>query len=90
MKHTPTHTHTLLADINEVPTYGGQKVCRGVKEEAEQKQISNEIITIPRESDGEIEGEKEREREQGCHNSEEQSCRVNGKGEVGGRGLSGQ
>lgn len=55
-----------------------------MKGEAEQKQISNEIITIPRERGGEIEGEKKKEKEQGCHNREEQSCRVNGKGEVGG------
>lgn len=43
--HTLTHTHictharshTLAADPNEVPKYGEQKVCRGVKGEAEQK-----------------------------------------------------
>lgn len=28
-----------------------------------------------------------REREQDCHNRQEQSCRVNGKGEVGGEGY---
>lgn len=41
VKLTParTHrrTHTLAADPNEVPKYGEQKVCRGVKGEAEQK-----------------------------------------------------
>lgn len=38
-KLTPGHTltHTLVADPNEVPKYGEQKVRRGVKGEAEQK-----------------------------------------------------
>ena len=35
--HTHTYRHTLAADPNEVPKYGEQKVCRGVKGEAEQK-----------------------------------------------------
>lgn len=35
--HTRRGTHTLTADPNEVPKYGEQKVCRGVKGEAEQK-----------------------------------------------------
>lgn len=38
-KLTPGHTltHTLVADPNEVPKYGEQKACRGVKGEVEQK-----------------------------------------------------
>lgn len=35
--HRHTHTCTSTADPNEVPKYGEQKVCRGVKGEAEQK-----------------------------------------------------